>query len=223
MALKDIIRLNMSKNADGKWHCPVTYKTFTNNSSIAAIKSTGNVFSLEAVKELNITPKNYIDLLSGDPFKRSDILILMDPSDPEVTSRRDINAFQHLKVVRATNVATKASENTVRHNPTTSRIMEEINSRKKAEEENPTAKSNPALLTSRSSYGEKNDDVATIIALNPTVDEVCPGKVVSDQKAGGSFTSTSQEVVTHSLLKKATPDDIREARWKKMREVNGSS
>jgi peptidyl-prolyl cis-trans isomerase-like protein 2 len=26
MKFKDLVRLNMSKNADGKWHCPVTFK-----------------------------------------------------------------------------------------------------------------------------------------------------------------------------------------------------
>jgi hypothetical protein len=26
MSTKDIIRLNMAKNAEGKWHCPVTFK-----------------------------------------------------------------------------------------------------------------------------------------------------------------------------------------------------
>lgn len=26
MTAKDIIRLNMAKNAEGKWHCPVTFK-----------------------------------------------------------------------------------------------------------------------------------------------------------------------------------------------------
>lgn len=26
LAPKDLVRLNISKNADGKWHCPVTFK-----------------------------------------------------------------------------------------------------------------------------------------------------------------------------------------------------
>lgn len=26
LAPKDLVRLNVSKNADGKWHCPVTFK-----------------------------------------------------------------------------------------------------------------------------------------------------------------------------------------------------
>lgn len=26
LAPKDLVRLNISKNGDGKWHCPVTFK-----------------------------------------------------------------------------------------------------------------------------------------------------------------------------------------------------
>lgn len=220
MSVKDIIRLNMAKNAEGMWHCPVTFKTFNSNSSIAAIKSTGNVFSLDAVKELNIAPKNFTDLLTGEPFSRSDIIILQDPSNSEVSARRDINGFEHLKQLRATASTAKATEGTVRHTPTTSTIMQEMSKRQKMERENPTAKSNPALLSSKVASTEITTDVDAILAMNPTIDEVCPGRVVSDQRAGGSFTSTSQEVITSSTVLRATVADIREARWKKMREVS---
>ena len=30
-----------------KYHCPVTYKVFTQNSHIVAVKTTGNVFAYE--------------------------------------------------------------------------------------------------------------------------------------------------------------------------------
>lgn len=33
-----------------KYHCPVTYKVFTPNSHIVAIKPTGNVFAYEVRK-----------------------------------------------------------------------------------------------------------------------------------------------------------------------------
>jgi peptidyl-prolyl cis-trans isomerase-like protein 2 len=219
MGMKDIIRLHMAKNSDGQWHCPVSFKTFNNNSSIAAIKTTGNVYSLDCVKELNIAPKNYTDLLTGDSFKRSDIIIIQDPSNPEISARRDINSFEHLKQVRATTSAAKAAEGTVRHNPTTSTIMDEMSKKQKQELETPTAKSNPALLTSKTVSGENTADVDAIIALGASIDEVCPGRVVSDQRAGTSFTSTAEEVSTTCMVRRATPADIREARWKKMREV----
>ena len=49
---KDLIRLNFYKNSDNEYHCPVTFKVFTENSNILAIKVTGNVYSAEAVNEL---------------------------------------------------------------------------------------------------------------------------------------------------------------------------
>ncbi|CAN0073174.1 unnamed protein product [Discosporangium mesarthrocarpum] len=63
---KDLLRLNYAKNHDGKWHCPV----FNNNSRIVAIRTSRNVFSAEAVEELNCKAKNWSDLLTGEPFTK---------------------------------------------------------------------------------------------------------------------------------------------------------
>ncbi len=84
----------------GKYHCPVTCKVFNNNSKIVAIRTTGNVYSLEAVQELNIKPKNYEDLLTGEKFMKKDIIKLNDPTDEELCKRRDIINFYHLKELR---------------------------------------------------------------------------------------------------------------------------
>ena len=51
---KSLIRLNFRKNATDKYHCPVMFNIFNKNSHIVAVKTTGNVFSKEAVDELNI-------------------------------------------------------------------------------------------------------------------------------------------------------------------------
>jgi peptidyl-prolyl cis-trans isomerase-like protein 2 len=59
LALKELIQLHFSKNSQGEYFCPVTYKVFTDNTKIAAIATTGNVFAYEAVEELNIKPKNW--------------------------------------------------------------------------------------------------------------------------------------------------------------------
>lgn len=44
---KSLIKLNFAKNSEGKYHCPVLFTVFTNNSHIVAIKTTGNVFAYE--------------------------------------------------------------------------------------------------------------------------------------------------------------------------------
>ncbi len=88
-----LTKLNVHKNSKGEPHCPVMFKVFNNSTHIAAIKSTGNVFSYEAIEELNIKPKSFKDLLSDEPFLRKDILILQDPQDQ---SKFNINKFHHL-------------------------------------------------------------------------------------------------------------------------------
>ena len=76
MDVKDIIRLVFHKNEEGKYFCPVTMKTLTDLSHVAAIRVTGNVFSMEAIERLNVKPKNWKDLLTDEPFTRSDIIVL---------------------------------------------------------------------------------------------------------------------------------------------------
>jgi peptidyl-prolyl cis-trans isomerase-like protein 2 len=218
MSAKDIIRLHMARNNEGLWHCPVTFKTFTNNSVIAAIKSTGNVFSMDAINELNIKTKNFVDLISGETFRKSDIMILQDPSNPEIMSKRDISNFEHLKQLRAEASVARASEGTVRHNPATAEVMQEIT--KRLDEPNSlAANTNPALLTSKSSYIEDVTDVQFLLDLHATVEDVFPGRVITDQRAGESLTSTYNDVSTSNAMRLATADDLREARWKKMRQV----
>lgn len=56
MSQSDLIKLNFHKNEQGQYHCPVTYKQFTDNTHIIAIKETGNVYSYEAYLQLNKEP-----------------------------------------------------------------------------------------------------------------------------------------------------------------------
>lgn len=53
----DLIPLNFHKNSEGEYHCPVLNKVFTEFTHIVAVKTTGNVFCYEAIKELNIKTK----------------------------------------------------------------------------------------------------------------------------------------------------------------------
>jgi len=91
---KGLTKLNMQKNAAGEYHCPVMYKVFNTSTHIAAIKTTGNVFCYEAIEELNIKAKNYKDLLTDEPFVRSDIIVLQDPRN---TTKFNLSGFHHIK------------------------------------------------------------------------------------------------------------------------------
>ncbi|XP_046840924.1 RING-type E3 ubiquitin-protein ligase PPIL2-like [Xenia sp. Carnegie-2017] len=94
LEIKNLIKLNFHKNSEDKYHCPVTYKVFTQNSHIVAIKKTGNVFSFEAVEQLNIKTRNFKDLLTDEPFLRKDILTIQDPTNLE---KFNLASFHHLK------------------------------------------------------------------------------------------------------------------------------
>nr|XP_057926195.1 RING-type E3 ubiquitin-protein ligase PPIL2 isoform X2 [Doryrhamphus excisus] len=91
---KSLVKLNFAKNNEGKYHCPVLYSVFTNNSHIVANKVTGNVFSYEAVEQLNIKPKSFKDLLSDDAFTRKDIITLQDPTNLD---KFNVANFFHVK------------------------------------------------------------------------------------------------------------------------------
>ncbi|CAG9941924.1 unnamed protein product [Clonostachys rosea f. rosea IK726] len=108
LSKKDLIRLNFSRNAgtdslgaglsDGKGDLvdPVTYKVFTDNTHIVAIRhgSYANVFAWETVERMNIKAKLWQDLVDDEPFTRADIITLQDPLN---ASARNLDQFKFLK------------------------------------------------------------------------------------------------------------------------------
>jgi peptidyl-prolyl cis-trans isomerase-like 2 len=101
---KELIKLNFARNSDdggvtdakGDMVDPVTFKVFTDNTHIVAIRhgSEANVFAFETVERLNIKAKNWRDLMDEREFGRSDIITLQDPQNVE---SRDLSKFQFLK------------------------------------------------------------------------------------------------------------------------------
>ena len=73
---------------------PVTYKVFTDNTHIVALKPTGNVFAYDTVERLNIKAKMWRDLVNDDEFTRKDIITLQDPQNLE---SRDLSTFKYIQ------------------------------------------------------------------------------------------------------------------------------
>lgn len=71
----------------------MTYKRFTDNTHIVALRTTGNVFAWETVERLNIKGKMWRDLVSDVEFTRADIITLQDPMD---AGGRNVGAFKYL-------------------------------------------------------------------------------------------------------------------------------
>ncbi|XP_019520976.1 PREDICTED: peptidyl-prolyl cis-trans isomerase-like 2 isoform X1 [Hipposideros armiger] len=91
---RSLIKLNFAKNSEDKYHCPVLFTVFTNNTHIVAIRTTGNVYAYEAVEQLNIKAKNFRDLLTDEPFSRQDIITLQDPTNLD---KFNVSNFFHVK------------------------------------------------------------------------------------------------------------------------------
>ena len=94
MKLADLVKLHLHKNDAGKYHCPVLFKTFNENSHIVAVATTGHVYSYEAVRELNIKTKNWKDLITDAKFTRDDLITVQDPTSLE---KFNMQKFHHLK------------------------------------------------------------------------------------------------------------------------------
>lgn len=88
----DLIKLNFTKNEDDEYVDPVTYKVFTDNTHIVALKNTGNVFAYDTIERLNIKAKNWKDLVTDEDFSRKDIATLQDPQNIE---SRNISSFKY--------------------------------------------------------------------------------------------------------------------------------
>lgn len=91
---EDLIPLTFHKNAEGEYHCPVLNKVFTEFTHIVAVKTTGNVFCYEAIKELNIKTKNWKELLTDEPFTKEDLITIQNPN--ALDSRVTLD-FDHVK------------------------------------------------------------------------------------------------------------------------------
>lgn len=116
----ELIKLNFARNGDtdanagegrvdaqGEMVDPVTFKVFTDNTHIVAIRhgTEANVFAWETVERLNVKAKMWRDLVDDREFGRSDIITLQDPQNVE---SRDLSQFKFLK--EGESVLTKEQE-----------------------------------------------------------------------------------------------------------------
>ncbi|XP_043713673.1 peptidyl-prolyl cis-trans isomerase CYP65 [Telopea speciosissima] len=94
LKLEDLIPLTFHKNSEGEYHCPVLNKVFTEFTHLVAVKTTGNVFCYEAIKELNLKTKNWKELLTDEPFTREDLITIQNPN---ALDSKVLIEFDHVK------------------------------------------------------------------------------------------------------------------------------
>lgn len=189
---KQLIKVTFHRAATGEYHCPVLYKPLTNTSHVVAIQNTGNVFSYEAVEQLNIKVNNWRELLTDKPFTREDIIVIQDPQHLE---KFNISTFHHVKnklkvedeeTIRARSDATGRLKNVSQD---TQQILDEF-SRTYKEEDN-------------------NDKDEERVADKFNAAHYSTGKV------SASFTSTSVDVETRHEPAVLEDDIVRYQRVKK--------
>eukprot|EP01069_Polyplicarium_translucidae_P003520 Polyplicarium_translucidae@DN2335_c0_g1_i1.p1 len=92
---KGLIPLRFHKNADGEYHCPVTFKVFTGHSHIVANAKSGHVYINEAIDRLCRKPASWLDPMTSQPFAVTDLIDIQNPRNLEP---RKIEDFSHMRI-----------------------------------------------------------------------------------------------------------------------------
>ncbi|ETV85867.1 hypothetical protein H257_02415 [Aphanomyces astaci] len=222
LTVKDLIRLHFHKNPEGEYACPVTYRVFTNSTKIAAVATSGNVYAYDALEELNIKSKNWHDLVSGDEFKRKDIIILQDPAN---LGGREIDSFEHFRRAKETEKAKqnagKQEHQTICATSATARIFQEMEAAKavkrKREEE---------LRLDKAAKRTDEERIAASVSHASAEDVVKVGKdgklqysKFTDGKMSRSFTSTMMDPSTRSQAAIASEAEVLDTRWANVKKL----
>lgn len=196
---KSLIKLNFFKNSKDQFHCPITFKIFNENTHIVAISKTGNVFSYDAVEELNIKANYYKDLLNDEPFIKKDIITIQDPSN---LTKFNLNQFFYVKE----NLKWEKDDSADRKDP--NYCLKSINTEAKSTlDELKATYVAPSTSTSSSNY--------SLSSKAPKADSVNAASY-STGRVAASFTSTVMEICTSQEPAIIHEDEIRWARMRKL-------
>ncbi|XP_045584377.1 RING-type E3 ubiquitin-protein ligase PPIL2 [Procambarus clarkii] len=189
---KQLTKVTFHRASTGEYHCPVLYKPLTNTSHVVAVKTTGNVFSYEAVEQLNIKVNNWRELLTDKIITRADLITIQNPQD---LSKYNISSFHHI-----INNLKVENEETVQARSDASMRLKNVSQDTKQilDEFNRTYKETDA-----------NEEAAERVADKFNAAHYSTGKV------SASFTSTSVDVETKHEAAVLEDDVVRYQRVKK--------
>ena len=233
LAPKDLVALHFHRNNEGKLACPVTGKVFTDNSRIVAIRTTGNVYSADAVEMLCVAPKNWRDLLTDAPFTKADIVRLCDPTDEAWLAEHNIDAFHHVRASRAAGTGDAAAAHTehegggsgagvalpsgagrMRVSEATRRILADVAA---GEEERAAARRASEASGSLPRFHVAGDAAGDASASGQQ--HVTAYGVKTSGAFAGSLTSTGLGIRTRNEAAPTTAADIAAARWAGVRAL----
>eukprot|EP00413_Alexandrium_margalefii_P023374 CAMPEP_0204566682 /NCGR_PEP_ID=MMETSP0661-20131031/36180_1 /ASSEMBLY_ACC=CAM_ASM_000606 /TAXON_ID=109239 /ORGANISM="Alexandrium margalefi, Strain AMGDE01CS-322" /LENGTH=548 /DNA_ID=CAMNT_0051574543 /DNA_START=61 /DNA_END=1707 /DNA_ORIENTATION=+ len=202
LEVSELVPLQFHRNGEGKLHCPVTYKVFTNHSHVVANLASGHVYSFDAVEQLNRKNKNFTDLISSKPFKWSDIVTIQDPDD---TTSREVDKFyfmqsgQQDEVVktithRESEASKEAKKQKLRKNAALERIFEEKQRLADEKEQQEGGEKETAGPEAEKGDGESQ-------AVRRVHERYTSGEVAE------SFTSTATPLRTQNELRRQTEEE----------------
>ncbi|RFU73094.1 peptidyl-prolyl cis-trans isomerase-like 2 [Trichoderma arundinaceum] len=204
---KDLIRLNFARNAesdslsaglsDGKGDLidPVTYKVFTDNTHIVAIRhgSYANVFAWDTVERMNIKAKMWQDLVDDQPFTRADIITIQDPQN---MASRNLDQFKFLQDGGQAQLTKEQEEERKAGNinaGTLGSMGDKVLKAKAAVEKARKAREAGGDVNKSSGALEKSKQTASAIARQPMIQDKkisANAAAYTTGKAAASFTST---------------------------------
>ena len=193
---KTLVKLNFFKNSKEQYHCPITFKIFNENTHIVFIAKTGNVFSYDAVEQLNLKANFFKDLINDEPFAKKDIITIQDPSN---LSKFNMNNFFYLKE----NLKWENDDTLERQNPNF--YLNKLSSEAKSTLEE-LQKTYVAPTTSTSSNNFS-------LSKNAPKADVVNAANYSTGRVAASFTSTVMEIVTSQ---EPAIIDENEIRWSRL-------
>ncbi|CAJ0960267.1 unnamed protein product, partial [Mesorhabditis belari] len=193
LAIKDLVHLKFDKDTEGNFRCPVTFRTFALNTHIVAIRPTGNVYSYDAIQELNLKPNHLKDLLTDEPFLRADIITIQDPNNPE---KFNLEQFHHVKLDHRTKEQIETEKKEMAKPEFTIRRMNN--------------ETREALNQLKKDYVPKKFDTP----VEETADAINAAPWSQGQVSAG-FTSTSVAPVTHNKAAVLSDETVKYQRVKK--------
>lgn len=105
----ELVDVKFDKDDKGELRCPVLRKGF-GMGKVVCVKKTGYVYSWEAVETLNLKARFMCDLLTGEKFRKDDIVVINDVKEckAEVEEKKPGSGDQ-IKKTKGTSSSIKLS------------------------------------------------------------------------------------------------------------------
>lgn len=198
LKMQDLTATIWHKNVEGEYHCPVTFKVFSDRTHIVANGKSGHVYEYTTIDQLCRKTKSWKDLITGEPFSSADVIHINNPED---TTQRRVIEFYHVK--QDQDVSGVEDTEKVRPSGAMERIFEE---KRRIEEE---------VALQKADEAPSNPP--------PKTEEPEPKRTTHERFTSGavaaSFTCTAAPVAFNNELRQNTDEEERQITYDKVRKA----